>query len=264
MTVRMDEMSWTEIREKLKGPNAIILPLGSAEEHGAHLPVNFDSACATYLAEHAAQKVMDEHKISVLVAPTIDYTDVSLHKMFPGTIGVKPDTLIKVLVDIIENFLYQGFNNIIVLTAHRENRASVEVACTLIADDHPDANIYAITSVGGLGFDVRPGLEKAGLPGIGHALELETSMAMVIEPHLVHLEKAVIGARKLPISARYLGETGKDTSKGILYCSGITGFEESGTFGDPTMATKEEGEIILPAMIKDLADITVQVVKSRT
>ena len=86
-------------------------------------------------------------------------------------------------------------------------------------------------------------------------------MALVIEPQNVHLDKAIIGSRKLPLSPRYIGDTGKDTSKGVIYCSGITGFEESGTFGDPTMASKEEGEKILSAMIGDLADIIVQVVR---
>ncbi len=261
MIVRLDEMSWPEVKGVLSKPNAVILPLGSTEEHGAHLPVNFDSSCTTYIAEHAARKVMNENKICVLVAPTIDYTEVSLHKMFPGTIGVKADTLIKVIMDVVGSFLDQGFKNIIALTGHRENRASLEVAFTMIADDHPEANIFAITSVRGIGFDARPGLVKAGIVGEGHALEVETSMALVIEPQNVHLDKAIIGSRKLPLSPRYIGDTGKDTSKGVIYCSGITGFEESGTFGDPTMASKEAGEKLLSAMIGDLADIIVQVVK---
>ncbi len=90
---------------------------------------------------------------------------------------------------------------------------------------------------------------------------METSAAMVYQPQNVHLERAIIGSLQLPISERYIGATGKDTSKGIIYCSGLKGFEESGTFGDPTMASKEEGEKILTAMISDLADIIVQVVK---
>jgi len=260
MTVRLDEMSWPEVKEVLNKPNAVILPIGSTEQHGAHLPVNFDSSCGTYIAEHAAQKVVDEHKISVLVAPTIDYAEVSLHKMFPGTIRVKADTLIRVIVDIVGSFLDQGFNNIIALSSHRENDCPLEVALTMIADDHPRANVFAVSSID-IGFDAPPELVKAGTPGMGHALEVETSMALVIEPQNVHLDKAIIGSRELPLSPRYIGATGKDTSKGIIYCSGLKGFEESGTFGDPTMASKEEGEKILSAKISDLADIIVQVVK---
>ncbi|MFC1902544.1 creatininase family protein [Chloroflexota bacterium] len=260
MTVRLDEMSWPEVKEVLSKPNAVILPLGSTEQHGTHLPINFDSFCATYIAEHAAQKSVDEHEISVLVAPTIDYTDVSVHKMFPGTIGVKPDTLIKVIVDVVRSFLDQGFNNIIALTAHRENDCPLVVALHMIAEDYPKANLFAVSTID-LGSDARPGSVKAGVAGRGHALEGETSKALIIEPQNVHLDKAQIGARELPLSERYIGAHGMDRSKGVIYCSGLKGFEKTGTFGDPTMASKEEGEKILLAQISDLVDIIGQAVK---
>lgn len=260
MTVRLDEMSWTEVQEVLNKPNAVVLPMGATEEHGAHLPINVDSFYATYVAEHAAQKVMNEHRICVLVAPTIDYTEVSGHKMFPGTIGVKADTLIRVITDIVGSFLDQGFRNIIALTTHRENYGPLEVALTMIADDYPEANVFAVSTMG-LGFDVRPGLVKAGTAGSGHALETETSMALVMQPQNVHLDKVMLGSRELPLSERYIGATGGDRSRGVIYCSGIKGFEKSGTFGDPTMASREEGEKLLSTIIGDLADIIVQVVK---
>lgn len=260
MIVRLDEMSWPEAKEVLSKPNAVLLPIGATEAHGTHLPINVDSFYCTYVAEHAAQKVVKEHKIRVIVAPTIDYTDVSVHKMFAGTIGVKIDTLIRVIVDVVGSFLDQGFNNIIALTSHSENKCSLEVALRMIADERPKANVFAVAT-GGLGFQVRPGLIKAGTAGMGHALEVETSTALVMQPQNVHLDKVVIGSRKLPLSPRYIGDTGADRSRGIIYCSGIEEPKESGTFGDPTMASKEEGEKILSAIISDLADIIVQVVK---
>lgn len=260
MSVRLGDLSWVEIREILDQPNIIILPFGSTEEHGAHLPVKFDSLCATYITEQAAQKVVDEHHIRALVAPTVDYTEISEHKMFPGTIGIKADTLIRVIREIIGSFLEQGFHNIVAVTAHRENTAPLEVAMTMINEKWPDANLFALSTMG-LGFDVRPGLVKAGTAGLGHALEVEASMGLVIEPESVHLDRAIIGTRTLPLSPRYIGETGGNRSKGVIYCSHIKGFEKSGTYGDPTMASREEGEKILSAIINDLADIIVHIVK---
>lgn len=263
MKVRLDEMSWSEVKEVLTKPHVVLLPLGSTEEHGAHLPLNVDSAAATYIAEHAARKVAEEHKIFVLVAPTIDYTDVSIHKMFPGTIGVKVDTLIRMIVDIVESFLDQGFKNIIGLNSHRQNDCSLEAALRIVADKYPEANTFALNAYWGLGFDAHKGLVKAGIAGAGHALEVETSTALVMQPQNVHLDKAIIGSRQLPLSERYIGAVGLDKNKGVIYYSGATGFEESGTFGDPTMASKEEGERILSAVINDLADVIVQVVKPK-
>jgi creatinine amidohydrolase len=260
--VRLDEMSWPDVREFLTKPHAIILPIGSTEEHGAHLPLNVDSLTVTYIAESAARKVMEENNLNVLVAPTIDYTDVSPHKMFPGTIGVKLDTYLRVLVDIMEAFLDQGFQNIIALSGHLENNSPLEVAVRMVKEKRPKANLFALTAVHGLGFEAMPGLVKAVPAGIGHALEIETSYSMVIQPQNVHLEKTLKGYRKLPISTRYIGPTGQDKSKGVLYCSGVLESEESGTAGDPTMASKEAGEKLLAAITKDLADIVVQVINT--
>ncbi|MFC1860739.1 creatininase family protein [Chloroflexota bacterium] len=260
MTVRLDEMSWVEIKEVLSKHNIVVWPIGSTEEHGAHLPVNIDALCTTYAAEKAAKKVMDETGITVLVAPTMPYGEVSLHKMFPGTIGIKADTLIKVIIEVVKSFLEQGFNNLIALTGHRENSSPIDVALTMVADDYPEANIFGVNTMG-LGFDVRPGLVKAGLAGMGHALEVETSQAMVYQPQNVHLERAIVGSIKLPISERYIGATGKDKTRGVIYCSGVTGFEESGTFGNPSMSCKETGEKIMTAQVNDLADIIMQVAK---
>jgi creatinine amidohydrolase/Fe(II)-dependent formamide hydrolase-like protein len=130
----------------------------------------------------------------------------------------------------------------------------------MIKDKRPTANVFAVTSVMGLGFDAHKGGVKAGIAGMGHALEIETSRSLVIQPQNVHLEKTIKGYRKLPISTRYIGSAGEDRTKGVLYCSGIEESKESGTSGDPTMASEEEGEKLLSATISDLADIIVQIV----
>ena len=204
---RLSELSWPKVAEILNKLNVILVPLGSTEQHGAHLPLNVDSMCVTSIAEKAARKVMETTDIHVLIAPTIHYTDVSIHKMFPGTIGIKADTLVRVLHDIVTGFLVQGFRNIILFSSHHENNCPMEMALRLISDDNKDANVFAITSMG-LGFDVRPGLIKAGVAGKGHALEIETSMSMVLQPQNVHLEKVIKGSRKLPLSTRYMRTSG--------------------------------------------------------
>jgi creatinine amidohydrolase len=260
MNVRLDEMSWPEVRECLTKPHAVIIPVGSTEEHGGHLPLNVDAITATYICEAAAKKVMEENKISVLVAPVVAYTDVTPHKIFPGTIGVKLDTFMQVMQDIIEAFLDQGFKNIIAMSGHLENNSPLEVAIRMVKERRPKANLFAVSEVHGLGFDAMPGLIKGGLAGMGHALEIETSFSLVIQPQNVHLEKTIKGYRTLPISTRYIGITGGDRSKGMLYCSGVEESHESGTAGDPSMASKEAGEKLLNAIVKDLADVVVQVV----
>ena len=261
MSVRLDEMTWLEVKEVLEKPHAILLPVGSTEQHGPHLPLNIDSFWATYIAEQTAKKVNDQYKdVSVLVAPTIHYTDVSCHKMFPGTVGVKVDTLIAMIEDIVKSFVEQGFKSIILCNSHIESNCSIEAAIRKVAYEFPNAGLYGVNLVA-LGFDVRLNLTKAGIEGMGHALEAETSMALLMQPQNVKFDRAPIEKRKLPLSEKYLGASGMDRSKGITYCSGITGWEESGIMGNPTLASREEGEKIVEATRDHLADIIVQIIR---
>ncbi len=261
MKVRLDEMTLFEVRELLKKTNVVLLPLGTTEQHGAHLPLKTDALHATYICENAAKKAMEESDVSVIVAPTIPYTDVAEFKMFPGSVGVKGDTLIRVIYDILETFLDQGFNNIIVLNSHLPNNCAMESAVRLVANEYPEANLWAVSSVYGLGFDAFPGLVEAGPEGLGHALETETAGVLYMEPQSVYLDRAVLGTRKFPISKRYIGSNGMDRTKGVLFYSGFTGSEESGIHGNPTMATREKGERLITQTISDLADIIIQVAR---
>lgn len=263
MTVRLDEMTWPEVKEVLKKPNVIILPVGATEQHGAHLPLNVDSILVTSGAERAARKAADKRKNAViLVAPTLHYTDVSAHKEFPGTIGIKIDTLIKTIEDIVRNFLDQGFKSIIVLNGHTENSCSIEAALRKVAEDCPHAGLYNVSMIV-IGRDIRVKLSKAGIAGVGHALEGETSMSLLLQPQNVKLDKTIKGSRTIPLPEKYIGVTGQDHSKGIMYYahSRLRGWEESGILGDPTMSTKEDGEEILNSITNDFADIILEIIK---
>ena len=83
MTVRLDEMSWPEVKEVISRPNLIILPFGSTEQHGAHLPLNTDSAIATYLAE-----VRDQ------VDDWLSHDLLALDAAYPWTGGTRLDRAI--------------------------------------------------------------------------------------------------------------------------------------------------------------------------
>jgi creatinine amidohydrolase len=262
MRVRFGELTWPEIEEILQMRHAVILPVGSTEEHGAHLPVNVDSMEATYLSEQTAKKIISTHKdLSVLVAPTIHYTDISAHKMFPGSIGVSIDTLIKTIRDIVESLLDQGFNNIIAFVSHRENNCSVEAALRMINDKYPHAHIFAVSMVS-LGWELRLKICKAGLVGVGHALEAETAMSLVMQPQNVKLDRTIKGSRELPLPEKFIGNIGKDQHRGILYYPPklLRGWEKSGISGDPTMASAEEGTQIINAVVDDFPDIIVRVI----
>ena len=84
--IKFEEMSWPEVAEVLQEPNAMILPVGSIEQHGPHLPLNVDFRIAEYIAWQAARRVTNEYKIRILVAPAVRYTEAlsGFSRTFPG------------------------------------------------------------------------------------------------------------------------------------------------------------------------------------
>ncbi len=115
MKIHLDDMSWPEVEEMLRRPHALLIPVGSVEQHGPHLPISVDSRCADYMAAQAARKVAAEHQIAAAVAPTIAYAEVNTFAAFPGSIGISLDTQTRLIGDIVRSCVKQGFKNIILV-----------------------------------------------------------------------------------------------------------------------------------------------------
>lgn len=273
MKVKLEDMTWPEVEEVLKEPNAMILPVGSIEQHSLHLPLSVDFRCAEYIAWQAAKKVTDEYKIRVLVAPAVRYAEVTTFSNFPGTIGISFDTFMRVIGDIIRSFVNQGFKNIIIVNGHGPNRAPLAAALQktgneLRAAGIPNIGLYA-ANWWDLGTEVVANIRKSesGL----HADELETSLSLVIQPENVHLEKALKWFAGYSLSSKWLGSPDLiQRSPARLFAHSRKRYpkgpgnpvESQGVMGDPTVATKETGEKIISAVVDDLAKIIVEVVQS--
>lgn len=260
MNIHLSDLSWPEIAEVQKKPNLIILPTGSTEQHGHHLPTNVDSCLATYLAEQAAQKVNTGKKIRALVAPTIHYTEVDTFKEFPGTIGISLDTEVRLIQDIVHSFITNGFNNILILNGHSSNTIPINTALRKVNAEFPNAGLYAVNwwSLGNL-----PKLLKS--PPSLHAEEMETSLCLVAEPDKVDLSKADAEYPKLSLSEKWATPDFYGLSKTVFYHSRkkYPKFGKSkGIMGDATAASKETGEKIAKAVVADLAEIITEIVAS--
>ena len=261
MKIKLDDMTWPEVDEVLRKPNAVLIPVGSVEQHGLHLPLSVDSRCAAYLAEQAAEKVTEDQQIRVVIAPTIQYTDVATFESFPGTIGISIDTEIRVIGDIARSFIKQGFRNIIFVNGHFPNIVPIDTALRQVSVDFPDAGLYAVYWWA-LGFEVIPKVRKSRCSL--HAEELETSLSLVIQPENVHLDKAVKDVPSYSLSEKWVSPDFLGPNR-VFYHSRKK-FPKFGTnpgvMGDPTVASWETGEKIIKAVVDDLAEIIVEVVES--
>ncbi len=257
-------MTWPEVTGVLEKLNAVIVPVGSTEQHGLHLPLNVDACCATYMAEQAARKVNEGHQIRVMVAPTINYSDTSAFSIagFTGTIGVSAATMTRVIEDIAGDFITQGFKNIIFVNGHGGNIIPITAALRKMSIDYPDAGLYAL-NWWALGFEVIPAVCKSKVRL--HADEVETSVSLVIQPENVYLDKAVREYPSYSLSEKWVfpdlyGANRLFYHSRKKFPSRAKG--DTGIMGDATAASKETGEKIIKAVVNNLAEIIVEVVQS--
>lgn len=264
--VKFGDMRWPEIAEVLKKPNLVILPIGSTEQHGRHLPVNFDYFSAEYMAEKAARKITDAGEIHVLVAPTLPYGETfgrpPFKQQLPGSITISSETVIRVVSDVVRSLIVQGFKNILVLNGHLENVAPIEIALrdlTIEFKDQAGLGIYG-TNWFFMGMQRWAEISKGGRTSLGHAGENETCVALVIEPENVQLGTTYESGSNFSLPPKYVLPVWGPL---VFYHSRVGGVRDAGMHvKDPNVATRETGEAYIAAVMDELVEIITSIVKS--
>jgi creatinine amidohydrolase len=141
----------------------VIVPLGLVEAHGSHLPLSVDVACAAYFARRVAEES------GAILAPVLPYGFADEMREYPGTVGLKAETLSQVIADLSEMFCFHGFIRQIFLSGHGGNRVPVEMAFHRVWQNYRDLRPVYWNYWSG-----------AGLSGIHHADQGETEIAVAV------------------------------------------------------------------------------------
>jgi creatinine amidohydrolase len=234
-------MSWTAVQDAVsKDPRLkAILPVGSVEQHGPHLPLGTDSV----IAEHIASKVSGQ--FPSILFPTLSIGYSLEHAGFPGTISFTMQTYSSMITEIAKNLFDSGFRTLIAINGHGGNRAILDSSLTAIKHTHPDLSIFSFTvlDIARVKFsEVRKSPRKM----IGHADELETSMMLAIRPDMVQMSKAVAEEPKFPLTVSLESE---DLAK-VTYAWMTKDVTKSGIIGNPNFATPEIGRLLLDYVVE--------------
>lgn len=185
-TWRLDELTRDEAAEL--GPNStIVVPLGSTEQHGHHLPLGADSIAVTQIAELAAARAAPE--IPVVLAPTLPYGFAHHHVGFAGTATIGMAAYIDVLTDLGQSLAGFGSRRILFLNGHGGNESAARAAADrLVYELRSPAHVAAV-AYWVLARDALAELHLTTSVVPGHAGSFETSVLLAVRPDLVHLDR---------------------------------------------------------------------------
>ncbi len=247
--------TWPELREAAKSQPVVILPIGSVEDHGRHLPLDTDNFLIWSICEAAAQAAPGE----ILLLPQIPFGYETHHMDFPGTIDIRMEHLLHFVLDVTKSVAHHGFRHILIADGHGSNMPILDlVARRTILETEAMCGCFIWPS---LAPDVIHQLRESPVPGgMAHACELETSVYLHLDSARVQMDKAV-KEMNLPTS-KFIW---LDLMKGspVLYMDHWTRFSRSGVVGDPTLATAEKGKKIFEAVVAALVEL-VREFKSRS
>jgi creatinine amidohydrolase/Fe(II)-dependent formamide hydrolase-like protein len=237
----LGELTWPEARNRLKEVDVALLPVGSIEQHGTHLPLDTDAFDAEYLALKVAEACSDPKP---LVLPLIPYGVSYHHEDFAGTVSVSPESLSQLVYDIGISAAHQGITKLVIINGHGGNSPALNFASQMI---NRDTHMFTCVDTGETSDpDIRALVET---PNDVHAGEVETSTSMAVRPGLVRRDTA---RKFIPqFSSRYLNFTSKRRVNWYTHTARIS---PDGVLGDPTKASKEKGERIWKLMIENLVE----------
>jgi creatinine amidohydrolase/Fe(II)-dependent formamide hydrolase-like protein len=235
----LGELTWPEAEEYIQQVDVALLPVGSIEQHGPHLPLDTDAFDADYLAKQVAEACSHPKP---LVLPLIPYGVSYHHDDFPGTLSINNDTLSKLVYEIGLSAAKTGIKKLVIINGHGGNSPSLNFAAQMI---NRDSKIFSCVDSGETSdVDI---YELVETPNDVHAGEFETSTTLAVRPHLVKMDKA---KKMIPsFSSRYLNFTSK---RGISWYAYTKKISKNGTMGDPTKASREKGEKMWQIMIAHL------------
>jgi creatinine amidohydrolase len=187
----MEEMTWPEVRAAATAGLPVVLPVGSTEQHGPHLPLNTDCEIPQAIALGAGADY------PLVVAPPVRFGAKSRPlsgggESFPGTLSVRATTLLAVLEDVVDGLARAGFRHICVLNWHWENATYLWEACDAVSVRHPEARFMIFDqAVPELAADDVEQIFGGDFGGweVEHAALAETSMMMAIRPDLVRMDR---------------------------------------------------------------------------
>ena len=242
MEIRWRCLRADELRQRAAEDAMVIVPVGSLEQHGPHLPVEVDSMLGETVALRAAELIAEHEPVVVL--PCI-WTGLSEHHMsFGGTITLDFETFFNVIRCVCQSLVRHGFKRIVLLNGHGGNDNAMRVACDELSTKL-EVPLVHFTYWYAAAEPIARLLETQ--TALLHACEAETSMMMALRPDLVaedRIELAMVNTS--PSVPDVVGG-------GVYRWRTLASLSSAGVVGNPSAASREKGERLIDEIAKEIA-----------
>ena len=231
--LRLADLTWLQAADVLSPDTVVVIPLGAgSKEHGPHLKLGNDAIVSEYLTQRLTVAS------DVVVAPSLPYHYFPAFVEYPGSTSLTLDTARALTVDAVVGLSRFGPRRFYVINTGVSTTRALEPAARQLA---AQGILLTFTDLAGR-------LERASAAirkeeGGTHADEVETSMMLYIDPASVEMRRAVKEYNPSPGPLQLTRRRGAPGT-----------FSESGVWGDPTLATREKGKIIVEALVSGILE----------
>jgi creatinine amidohydrolase len=223
--ILLEQLSWDEAEKVLTPHRVVVIAMGAeSKEHGLHLALNNDWLMAEYLKERVLEKA------AVVVAPTINYSYYPAFLEYPGSTSVGLETARNMVTEIVRSLAHYGPRRFYIINTGISTLRPLKQSAEELAKDGILMRYLDFTQDD----PVETKLRKSGGT---HADEIETAEMLYIAPESVHMEKA-----RRDLNADQPGGLTRDPK-------GKGTYSPTGAWGDPTLATREEGQALVEATV---------------
>ena len=224
------DLTQPEIAAQFKKNPLVILPAGSVEQHGPHLPTGTDTFAANVIAHRVA-----EH-MDGLVLPATPFGVTPMHMPFEGTITLTPDTYIRVTIETCASTAKHGAKSLMILNWHEGNIPSLAIAAESLHRQH-GMSVLTVQAC-----YVAEELYGHSCSGLTHGGEIEALAVLAHRPELVHLDRIDNSSDH---SHGHKMDKLRRTRSYQPVLTDIRSIAPTGWFGSPQHATAEKGERML-------------------
>ena len=233
------ELSWPDFKEQAQSNTLALLPVGSVEAYGPHLPLGTDGLVALALARGLSDR------IGCLVGPLVPVGWTAVLADFPGSLSVPTTALYAYCKGIVESLLNGGLTSVIFVNGHAGNMAVLDELCYELATRAKGGFLACVNTwqfIQPLSFDMLDSTANK----FGHAAELNTSVMLHLYPELVNMSRAMAGSSARPVDP-----------VGITRPYRFSEVAPSAILGDATLATAEKGKRIFELALDKLTEYIV-------